>query len=467
MLPKTELTAAVWLTTYWSYIEGVWAEELLRTSRQAEQAALAAEALMCFEKIHNGRPVDQGFIESLWHPLLAYQHHDVYWTSVTDMRKKGIEKNRGIVRDAAQAIHEIAHRICKPSGDTVSAINWLPEARCVEIKSEYSLGGSPAQEYKGQIFGFYDLPSFGFKSFKKTDSPAASSENQRPESIGIRDYTCHIDANGLIRSINGQGIGAKKDSGVFFGEIRCLIGDQWYDNKKAEIHYFDGPVASIISRESSLKDIPILEDYYFYKDKGYIKAEVSFDFKGDEVGIFAVDDTKINILIPTSGEGICYDIPFGYTPAKEGRAVYAVNWLRSGGIVYVNGGNVKHYVQDGVIKNPVAWGGNHFSNRMHYDWYGHTQYDLRLYGKHTLTYYIIPAGNTGPGCIAKQVQQVTTPVYLVPGSLDISRYASERDDWFVTSIYSADDEIYFRGVKLPDAERKDLPDFTIVNEKIF
>ena len=168
-------------------------------------------------------------------------------------------------------------------------------------------------------------------------------------------------------------------------------------------------------------------------------------------------------MIPTSGDNICHDIPFGYTKAKPDRPLFAINWLHSGGLVYVNGGNVKHSVQDGVIMNVVAWGGNRFDNRMHMGWLNACEkYDIRLYGTHKITYYIIPVSGFDGSAVSKRVAGITTPVYIVDGRCDESLFKLERDDIAVTSIYSKDGGVYYRGVKLPSSEKADgdFSDFT-------
>ncbi len=72
--------------------------------------------------------------------------------------------------------------------------------------------------------------------------------------------------------------------------------------------------------------------------------------------------------------------------------MFATNWIFCGGLVYVNWGTVKHWVRKGVIANVLAWGGNTFDNRSDFEWVEQQQYDLKLYGKQTIKYALIPVG---------------------------------------------------------------------------
>ena len=62
----------------------------------------------------------------------------------------------------------------------------------------------------------------------------------------------------------------------------------------------------------------------------------------------------------------------------------------------------------------------------------------------------------------------TSTVYTFDGHCDESLFSLERNDIAVTSLYSKDGDVYYRGVKLPSNENTngDYADFTIVNEKI-
>jgi hypothetical protein len=83
--------------THWSYIEGVWAEELLRKMKSAEEMAVLAEQVYCMGKLA-GLPVDKkDDIEKIWKTILKSQHHDISWIEVTDLRRKSINRLGGAI----------------------------------------------------------------------------------------------------------------------------------------------------------------------------------------------------------------------------------------------------------------------------------------------------------------------------------------------------------------------------------
>jgi len=72
------------------------------------------------------------------------------------------------------------------------------------------------------------------------------------------------------------------------------------------------------------------------------------------------------IHYPTAGSNIYHDVPFGFVRAGAREQIFATSWLYCGGLLYVNHGAVKHFVNDGVIANTLAWGSRRFSNRIHW-----------------------------------------------------------------------------------------------------
>jgi hypothetical protein len=188
-----------------------------------------------------------------------------------------------------------------------------------------------------------------------------------------------------------------------------------------------------------------------------------FDFDGNEVGYFWFDKTKINVYYPTSGSKVYHNIPFGYRESRQSRPVFPTDWLYCGGLVYVNRGNIKHRVEDGVIANVLGWGGNHFSNRLHWDWLESSQYDLRLYGKQKIEYFLIPVGKFDGNKIVQQVNAMTSPVFITKGKGSKSFYEIKDKDLAVTSVYEKDGQVRARGYKLPSDTKSKYRNWEIVN----
>ncbi|MCL2646172.1 MAG: hypothetical protein FWD61_04095 [Phycisphaerales bacterium] len=467
MLKESPPQTKAWLYSFSAYADGVWAEELLRSARDAEAAALAAEAVMCINQLKTGQKADERLIDSWWDKILAYQHHDVYWTEVTDLRRQGINANLAVKKACDEEIRRISESLISSDANYISILNWLPAARRTEIRTTQNFTGATTQVYGEKVFGFCDLPPSGFKALAITGEKAAASvKTPLPPVVKIGEHEGILDSAGLLKNI--RGIAPALDTDTLIGEIRCLIGKQTYTNRSAEIEFFDGPVASILTRKSSLKDIPLRETYYFYKNEGHIKAEITFDFNASEAGRYWNTDTKLNILIPTSGENIQHDIPFGYTDGKADFPLFAINWLHCGGLVYANGGTVRHTVQNGIIVNTVAWGGNVFFGG-HPDWMiKGQQFDIRLYGTHTITYHLFPVASPSRfdgTAIARRVTDLTTPIHIVNGRSDDSFLSLDRNAIETTSLYARNGSIYARGVKLP-THPAGTGDFAILNQKI-
>ncbi len=132
--------------------------------------------------------------------------------------------------------------------------------------------------------------------------------------------------------------------------------------------------------------------------------------------------------------------------------------------MYVNRGTLKHRVQDGVIANVLAWGSRNFSNRLHWDyWTTQNQYDIRLYGKQKVEYYIIPVGEFDGNRIVQDVTDLVSPVFITPGSGEKSYYKAENELLAPTAIFEKDGEVWMRGYQLPGGDQPDFRDFEILN----
>ena len=456
--------------SYWSYIEGVWAEELLRTMKAAEETAVLAEQLSCMAKLA-GLPMDKTEdIKKVWKTILKSQHHDISWIEVTDLRRKSINRLKKAIENCNVMMSEIAQKLVDEENDSIAVFNALPrERKClVRLEGQKSLGkGSEFQQFKGKSLGLVDVPAGGFKSFRVVASSSASKQKDLPEKIKTSHYSIEFSKDGLIKQITARNGKDLLNSGDYLGgEIRARIAKEWVDNRKAKCTYYSGQVADILERSTSLGDIPVFERYYFFKDEPFIKAEIEFDFDGNEIGYMWIDKTKINVYYPTNGSKVYQDIPFGYKEAKQSRPLFATNWLYCGGLAYVNRGTTKHWVQDGVIANVLGWGSNHFSNRLHWDWLENPQYDIRLYGKQRIEYFLIPYAKFDGNKIVKDVSAITAPVFVSKGRGQKSFYEVKDENLAVTSLYEKDGQVWVRGYKLPSESKSKYRDWEIFNRPI-
>ncbi len=466
--PKVPPRAKVRIYTYWSYMEGVWAEELLRKNKLAEESTVLAESVYCMGKLANLSLDKKENFKKMWQVILKYQHHDVYWIEVTDLRRKAIDFLDDVINKGQKIMDEVAEEVTEKDESSICIFNSLPEKRrcLVEIPDNHmEINDKAFQKFGNKSIGFLDLPPGGFKSFNVSKGKCSvSEETSLPQNISTSNYKIEFSESGLIKQITtNKNQALLKTDEYLGGEMRALISDKWVNNHSAECCFYKGNVACVLERKTALSNIPITEKYFFFNNEPFIKAEIEFDFNGNEVGNFWLDETKINIYYPTKDSNIYYDIPFGYVQGRERRPLFAINWLYCGGLVYVNRGTVKHWVRDGVIANLIAWGGRKFSNRMHFGWARLHQYDIGLYGKQKIEYFLIPFGEFNGNKIAKKVNALTFPVFISKGKGENSFYEIKEDELFVTSIYEKENKVWARGYKLPSSKKSRFKDWEIFN----
>jgi hypothetical protein len=453
----------------WSYVEGVWAEELLRRNKEAEEYAVLAETLCCLASLA-GTPIDHaGKIDTIWRGILKYQHHDVHWTEVTNLREKaidlqdeGIALSRTLAGEAAAAV--ISAR--GESGDSVTFFNTLPRRRTSPVELEGAFrGGGAFQRFNGRLIGAVELPAYSAKSFPTGGVPVESKAAPLPASIETPHYAVAFSPDGLMEQITAAGEELLRPGEYLGGELRCMAAGAWHNNRTARCAYHTGPLFDALERRHSIAGVRATETYFFYKTLPLIKAEIEFDFNGNEIGNFWADYSKLSVYYPTSGRQIYHDIPFGWQEGKPDRPLYATNWVHAGGLVYINRGNAKHWVSGGVIANMLAWGGTVFDNRMHFHWTdGGGTYDLRLYGKRKITYFLIPVGTFDGGRIVRDVDSAVSPIYAAPGKADICFHAPLDKDLIITALHEKNNEVYARGYQTPGG--KTFRDFEIFDQPL-
>jgi hypothetical protein len=398
------------VSSNWSYNEGVWAEELFRTMRQTEAKVLLAEQINAMLVLSGKGPDKSDRIKKIWNTILKSQHHDISWIEVTDLKRTSINRLNKASEDCDTIIAELSDILVDKSDTELTIFNGQARQRTtlIELEKGTSLGNKTFQNYREMSIGLASIPPGGYSSFEKSDNVTFSEQTELPENIETNFYTVQVSDNGF-------------------------------------------------------NDIPLSETYFYYKDQPYIKVKLEFDFNGNEVGYMWFDETKLNVYYPTSGETVHQDIPFGYIEAKQNRPLLAANWVECGGLVYVHRGNVKHWVKDGVIANVLAWGDNQFSNRIHWDWIEYTEYDIRLYGKQKIEYYIIPLEEFDGQKATHLVQDIISPVYIQVGTGRQSFYSIDDPALATTAIYNKNNQVMVRGYKLPGDGNKKLRDWEIFN----
>jgi hypothetical protein len=458
--------------SYWSYVEGVWAEELQRKNREAERTALLAESIQAMASLARSSAGMNDEIREIWRTICKYQHHDVEWIEVTHLRRKAINYlTEGMVRNR-QIMEDIGKTLVDADPESIAAFNGLarPRRALIEMQSVEVPGvGAAFQLFEGRAVGVWELPAGGFRSFPVApDSAVASKDVPLPVKLMTSHYIVTFSPSGLIEQITtAQGKDLLKPGKYLGGELRAMIHNEWVDNRSAACRFYEGDVCYILVRSSSLGGIPVLERYFLYRGENCIKAELEFNFNGNEVGYFWLDETKVNVYYPTTGSDVYHDIPFGYVAGREQRPLFPSNWLYCGGLAYVNWGTVKHWVKNGVMANVLAWGGNVFDNRRDFDdWTAQQQYDLRLHGKQTISYALIPYGQFDGNRIVHDVEELTAPVFMTKGRGERSFYEVKDRDLAVTAIYARDGQVWARGYRLPSEKESKYGSWEIFDAPI-
>ena len=688
------------VASYESYAEGVWAEELLRANHQAVQAAVLAGNLLGFAQLAGVTESRQAELRKIWQTILKYQHHDVAWIEVTDLRRTAVKQLEQAAAGSRRLMGEVAAQLAARDEQSLAVFNGLPHPRQALLDlngGQFPGGETKLQKFGQRYLGFRPLPAGGFKSFALApDGYSDSTPAALPEKLATDHYQITFSKEGLLQQIaTAKGRNLLAPGKYLGGELRAVIGDRWVNNRPATCVFHDGPVCSILERSGrfgaaappsaatpaarwilderrggalalqgeshlvagglgqqekltvamwikpealdspqeallhtdgwnvsglhflltgdgrvqaavkgaeptgvfsvsapgqrqgqwthvalvydapgkrlyiyidgkqdtkatlgaavpvildkfclgaweghsrffhgALQDvrlypaalgqteiaalasgsapspkgllawwpldqasgnqapdasghghaarlssgsppqtvrpggIPFRECYFFFTHQPVIKAELEFDFDGDEIGDMHLEESKLNVYYPLAQAGIYHDVPFGYLPAREQEQIFATSWLYCGGLVYVNHGTVKHWVRGGVMANTLAWGGRRFSNRLHYGWTNNGQYDLRLHGRQKLEYYLIPAGGFDGPAITRAAEDLLAPVFTIPGRGEKSFCQVDDPSLAVTSLFEKDGQVWARGYQMPAAKKGRFGDWEIFNRPI-
>jgi hypothetical protein len=463
--------------TYYTYnAEGVWAEAHARAGKEAEEMAVQAGNLLALARLA-GHPMDkQAALDALWRKILKYQDHDATWIEVTDLRRKAIDKFGEAVAEARALMQEVAGRLTKPAADTVTVFNGLAHPRTALV--EWTQGipeGVAAQKVAGRTLGFCELPALGLRSFKQGTAQAADSvERPLPAGLKLKHYAVEFTPEGLVRKLTTAAGEVVVDGRERLGgELRAVLGREWADNRKFTARFLDGEVCAVVERTGAFglpgktRGIPVVERYCFFKHQPLIKVELAFDFNGDAVGMFHIDETKLNVYWPTAGGAIHHDMPFGYEKVGDDESILAPNWVHCGGLVYVNRGTTRHWVRDGVLANTLAWGGKDWSNRIHPDYWAKLNakhnYDLNLYGRQTIAYEVIPFGAFDGPRVVRAVEDLMAPVFACPGAGQESSVELGDPNLAVTGLFEKGGEVWARGFRIPGSPSKQFRDWEIFN----
>ncbi|GHU58701.1 hypothetical protein FACS189444_2790 [Spirochaetia bacterium] len=245
----------------WSYVEGVWAEELLRRNKESEEYAILAENLNCLAGLSGQAQEYKRDLAKIWHDILKYQHHDVSWTEVTDLRQRAIT----ILGEGRTRSKRLAHRAASAlisSGGTNDAssytlFNALAHNRIAVVEMDTSIKtGADFQNYSGRNIGIAKLDAFSAKSFSADGSASESKAAALPAVISTAAYTLTLSPEGLIKQLNAGDRDLLKTGEYLGGELRCMADGQWHSSKEAECAYFSGSIFDVVERKHKIANVP-------------------------------------------------------------------------------------------------------------------------------------------------------------------------------------------------------------------
>jgi len=145
-------TSSARVYCYWSYGgQGVWAEELVRTIRLAENAALRAEAMAAIAKHLVKRPAED--FTDRWKTILGAQHHDACWAGGPELRRKSIgwlgeriDQCESTVSSAANAICDRIDTSWTEGGSLIVVFNPYPARQQDMIRANVRFDVGEMQE---------------------------------------------------------------------------------------------------------------------------------------------------------------------------------------------------------------------------------------------------------------------------------------------------------------------------------
>ena len=251
------------LHTYYSYVEGLGADEHLRKNKAAEEAAVLAGNLLAMARLA-GRPVHrQDALHSIWRTILKYQDHDATWLEEIDLRRKAIGKFKKSILLSRKLMAEAAQRLVEEDAASLSVFNALPQARKVllDLPPQHLPAGIAFQQVGQRRLGFCELPAGGFRSFPTSAADGVPSrEGPLPSTIVTDGYRVNLSREGLIGQLTTA---AGKDllaAGQYLGgEIRAVIDNRWVSNRRAAVKFFDGDVCAVVERSGTFGGLAAAE----------------------------------------------------------------------------------------------------------------------------------------------------------------------------------------------------------------
>jgi hypothetical protein len=429
--------------TYWSYVEGIRAEELSRANWTAEKAVLQLEALDAMAHIllrstpHN--------TDALWKRILASQHHDAACFCAPELRGKEIGWLVEVTRSASELCRATASGIAEQmntdtgQGIPLVVFHTLPQEQAeivsVEVPATHQrvLDGDgkivpvkPGTEKSGQVslqFVTYSK-GLGYETYWLAQGKVQVDETESGEPVTFENefYRATVVPDGTFSSLqlmpsseeliaqgtpggnrlfatDSAGISPKLNPGLT-GKPKWEIPNTppellWQSTSPLRVH--TTPLGATITVNGLLGahvELRLAIDLYHALPR--IDFTYAFTFRDASIGIFYLDDTKLRVGWKLGFRGeIHHDIPFGVVKTGEDLPILATSWVDisdgNKGLAFLHRGTFKHWVSDNALYNLFAWGEetNAIGDRIYRENWAKS-FDQRLNGIHTIRTAVYP-----------------------------------------------------------------------------
>ena len=424
----------------WSYIEGIRAEELLRSNCEAEASALRAESLSAVAMALVGWQPES--TREIWKTILSTQHHDAYCFCAPELKAKCIgwlKEARGaadlIAKRAAHAV-VAGTRIPAGEGSPFICFNAAPcptrsvvtapcegEGAVVEDVSGRRVPADCFTDHDGQrkVRFVADFPGLGYSLFRvrKTGETTSVEAVTVPVSFQNRFYAATVSPDGTFLSLalpsgerllqeppGGHSLRAEDSTGLGVRRPAGAPQENWQPPRHGpQLSWEPGKPSRVrrsplgVTLEAAGRMGPRVTAEFavtFYNELPRIDLQWKFIFAAASIGTFYDDETKLRVLWPLAFRGaIHHDIAFGVVSTAEERPFVPASWVDvsdgTKGLAYFHLGTGKHWVRDDVLVNLFAWGEETeaIGSRMwRQNWL--KCFDQRLTGSHTIRAALLP-----------------------------------------------------------------------------
>lgn len=431
------------LTTSWSSLEGIGAESLSRSIREAESAVLAADAVQAIAMVVCGRaPLST---DETWRTILRSQHHDTFSLGAPGLRARARDWLDGARRDATALADATAASVASrlsgtAPGDLVVFSPTPHPTRCVV---EVDVPGPVADTAAGLIDAddgpvaaelevtddgasrlrfLADLPGLGYRTYRWAPAirvPASPA----PEAIsGPFEFVngflrVRIGADGTFLSLRPSdgpdlldptGGTANRLSATDSGPLATADESdaarlarlaaptptrgpalRWQAVAPTTVQR--GPLGVRLRAHGRLSErIRVDVEIDCLDALPRIEIRHRFEFDDASIGTYFDDDSKLLLHWPLRViDGATHDVPFGVVDAVREQSIFPTTWLdlRVGdsGLLLLHAGTPRHWIEDDEVVRLLGWGedtdaiGNRLGRSR---WL--KRFDQRLRGEHVI-----------------------------------------------------------------------------------